>query len=159
MLRRHPHVFNPSRQGITKAEEVKLNWEKIKAEERSGFNPDRFFDEVRKINPSLTQAYKIGKKSREINFDWKNFEEVWAHFKSEVDELELELKHKNSTRIRQELSDVMFTLAQVSRHLGYEPESVAQEGNEKFLRRFAAMEQKAIEMGKDIRSFTPEELS
>ncbi len=177
MLRRHPHVFAPAQEGEIGAAEVKQNWEAIKAEERkvkeekkaisseSGNMAEvETFAEARKIYPALTQAFKIGKKARSIDFDWDHPIEVLHQLRSELEELEAEIKAKAvgdegaEERLGDELGDVFFSLAQLSRHLGFEPEEAALRGNHKFLRRFAAVERLALKRGLAIGSLARPDL-
>jgi MazG family protein len=160
MIRRHPHVFARGDVAIG-SEQVKQNWELIKAQEKPSQQvATSYFHDVRKVRPALTQAFKIGKKARAINFDWLTSAEVVAQLRSELHELDEELQSASpdQARVRQELGDVFFSLAQLSRHLGFEPEDIAQEGNLKFLRRFERLEKLAAGQGHDVRSLSREEL-
>lgn len=148
MLRRHPHVFNSDATENPNMIELHTQWERIKKEEKksSSSDPSLFKDES-KIFPSLLQAYKIGKRAKSIAFDWSQPDEVFAQFLSEVNELQEEWckSQKDPKAIREELGDVYFTLTQFARHMGWDAESVAQDGNSKFLKRFRVMETLAKE--------------
>ncbi|MFY7928513.1 MAG: nucleoside triphosphate pyrophosphohydrolase [Oligoflexus sp.] len=160
MIRRHPHVFAPNGNSVGSAE-VKQNWELMKALEKAGQAADEsYFHELKKVLPALTQAFKIGKKAKSIQFDWSTAAEVMAQLRSELDELDEEMRRpeQNPERIRSELGDVFFSLAQLSRHLGYEPEALAQEGNHKFLRRFAQLEALAKAQGRQVNDLDRGEL-
>ncbi|MDQ3232980.1 MAG: nucleoside triphosphate pyrophosphohydrolase, partial [Pseudobdellovibrionaceae bacterium] len=141
MLRRHPHVFGElAGHGIDQAE-IKSNWDKIKAKEKAAkLQKAGYFSDCAKVLPALTQAYKIGKRAHTIRFDWDTAAEVLKQCQAELKELEHEMVGADQDRLHDELGDVFFSLAQLSRHLGVEPEVAAQQGNAKFLRRFAAME-------------------
>ncbi len=159
MIRRHPHVFSDSLPETISVAEIKSTWERIKLlEKEANGRKQRLFEDVTKVNPALSQAYKIGKKSAEINFDWANLNLVWEHFKSEVEELEHEIQALDREKVREELGDVFFTLAQVSRHLDIEPEAAAQEGNDKFLRRFAMIEDILRGKGLEVNQISAVEL-
>ncbi len=148
MIRRHPHVFAPSDKAVTK-DEVKANWSEIKAKEKGESKPG-IFHKARKIQPSLTQAYAIGKAAQKIDFDWHSTIEVAQQFESEWAELKHEMDADDGEKIADELSDCFFSLAQLARHLGFEPEEIAQRGNLKFMRRFEMMEKLANERSVDI---------
>lgn len=151
MKRRHPHVFDAANAKADSAEEVLQQWSVIKEKEK-GAKPKRIFDDEKGVFPSLTQAYRIGKKAEKIAFDWDTPAQVFAQLESEVAELKIEMERKSqdAEALRAELGDVFFTLAQVCRHLGLDPETVAQDGNRKFLKRFAQVEDLAKERGVDL---------
>jgi nucleoside triphosphate diphosphatase len=166
MIRRHPHVFAEIPTNDTSDEGLKLQWETIKREERtSSFgDPNGVFAHIPRAGkfPPLMRAIEIGKAARSIAFDWPDPLSVLTQVRSELDELENELVQRNEhdtnkskttdVRIAQELSDVFFTLSQLSRHLGINPELVAEDGNRKFLERFANLEKIARSQNIDVRN-------
>ncbi len=167
MRRRHPHVFNPQTGVTLEPFQVKEAWEDIKKAERianaSAEQPRRTsststFASEEKIVPALTQAYKIGKKAKSIQFDWREAAEVLEQVRAELGELETEIKLSQKEKIERELGDVFFTLAQLSRHLGFEPEAVAQLGNIKFLKRFERVEALAKAEGHPVKKVSQAEL-
>lgn len=153
MIRRHPHVFKDDESNKISIDQLHSQWQKIKDEEKSsGQKPpeeNNYFvkKEVYKVRPSTSQAVKIGKLAKKIGFDWRQTDEVWQVLKSEVDEVEQELKKdpQDKTRIAEELGDLYFCLAQLCRHLDLDAEIVSQQGNEKFLNRFQKLEKIAQE--------------
>lgn len=149
MIRRHPHVFAPSDQAISSGEVVQ-KWAEIKQKEKPKGHKHGFFHKAKKVHPALTQAFEIGKSAQKIDFDWHTTGEVAAQFASEWKELEHEIAAGDQTKIADELSDCFFSLAQLSRHLGFEPEDIAQRGNTKFMQRFELMEKIAEERNQDI---------
>lgn len=154
MLRRHPHVFgSEEEQKKRDISSIKSKWQEIKESEKSQSSGEKGFYEshkIEKIFPASLQADKIGKLSKKIDFDWKDPQDCFKHFLSEVEELQQEITHSNlqqdpdlksaNGKVLDELADVYFTLAQVSRHLGVSPEVAAARGNEKFLKRFEKVE-------------------
>jgi MazG family protein len=164
MLRRHPHVFAQNKDEIT-SEEVRTNWEKIKTLEKATDRQKKdvepgVFAGAAKKNPSTLQALHIGKTAAKINFDWDTAAQVFDQLKSEVSELEIELKEKPLVigNIAEEIGDVYFSLAQLCRHLKLDPETVAVDGNRKFLKRFSKLEAIARAEGKDVRQAGRDEL-
>jgi len=163
MLRRHPHVFSVAKEGVTSAE-VRSNWDKIKASEKlAKLRNDQavgVFTGASKVHPSTIQALHIGKKAAKINFDWETPQQVFDQLKSEVGELEFEVKQDSFDieKVSQEIGDVYFSLAQLCRHLKLEPETVAMDGNRKFLNRFSRLEAIASSEGKDVKSVSRDEL-
>jgi MazG family protein len=159
MQRRHPHVFGElAGQGISKAE-IKTNWERIKVTEKAiKQHKAGYFAGCAKVVPALNQAQKIGKRAHTIRFDWDSPAEVLKQCQSELQELEHEMTAADRDRLHDELGDVFFSLAQLSRHLGVDPEVAAQQGNAKFLRRFAAMEEICRVRGQEVTQLTRDEL-
>ena len=154
MIRRHPHVF--SGQSVESIEEVKKNWEKIKKEEKKfeGTPPqEQFsFDSGILSNTALLSANKIGEKTSKLNFDWSSEVPVLSKVEEELSELKNELKNDKRTKIKtnleEEFGDLLFSMAQLGRHLGLNPELSLRKANEKFIRRFCQMEELASQMGK-----------
>lgn len=153
MVRRHPHVFAADTHKVQNSGEVRQQWAEIKAKEKGGQDkPKSLFAGCEKITPALSQAAAIGKRSKDIQFDWTEPREVLAQVQAELKELTDEAAlPQNMPRIREELGDLFFTLAQYARHLGLDPEVIAQDGNQKFLRRFAAVEALGQAQGIDVK--------
>lgn len=146
MIERHPHVFAPADTliEVADAEDVKTQWEMIK---NAGKDPEQgtvYATKMAKMrHPANHHSLKIGKTAAKANFDWSSVHEVMTQLKSEITELEEELvkPSRDEAALHSEIGDVYFCLAQLCRHLKADPELIAAEGNQKFLRRFTAMEQ------------------
>ncbi len=154
MIKRHPHVFEDK--SLAKdAEEVSKNWEKIKSKDN-----EHFFKEEDVYMPSLMAADKIGAKSAKVNFDWDTVEQVYDKVEEELGEVLQELKEKerDDLRIKEEIGDLLFSVAQLSRHLGHDPEEALRDANKKFISRFSHMEKKAKSENKDMMAMTVEQL-
>ena len=166
MRRRHPHVFGDTQGEKVSVEDVKNRWQEIKEQEKGRSGGEKgFFADIKKDAPypASILADKIGKRSKKIAFDWQSPKEVLAHLESEISELkaEVEKPEKQEAAIENELGDVFFTLSQLARHLGKDPETMAACGNDKFLKRFAALEKLAHERGvvlKDADAATKEKI-
>lgn len=164
MKRRHPHVFTDKDRNLSQ-EALHRQWNAIKAKEKAKSKTQNgqsaIFAEAEKLRfPAGTQAAKIGKIARSIGFDWANPLEVIEQVQSELDELKSELaaKKPNEENVELELGDLYFSLAQLSRHLGHDPEVVASLGNQKFLKRFAKVEEIAENRDLDIEKLSQKEL-
>ncbi len=158
MIRRHPHVFGD--RSVTGAEEVTRNWEAIKEAEREGEPERSALDGIPASLPALLKAYRMTEKAAALGFDWERPEDVLAKLHEEVDELEREVRSGEAgrRRVREELGDVLFVMANLARHLGTEPETALQGTNAKFMRRFRAMEEAARAEGRTLREMTLAEL-
>lgn len=159
MVRRHPHVFDES-VGERSVDEVKYHWEKIKAEEKPQKALEGVFAKLRSSPfPAMMHGVKIGKKAKVINFDWSSPHEVLAKVKEELAELEQEMADEASPEKRlEEFGDLLFSVAQLARHLRIDPELAAAQGNQKFLKRFAAMEELAHDREHALKDLSQEEM-
>lgn len=135
LVRRHPHVFKNKEAQRLSADQALGHWEKEKDKEKKPL-----IDESLLASPSLYSAYKIGKKSHKAQFDWNNYLEVLEVVREEMQELKEELSKQNQEKIEEEIGDVLFSLAQLSRHLKINPEEALRKSNKKFIRRFQMME-------------------
>lgn len=139
MIRRHPHVFEQDSK-VKTSDEVLKNWEKIKKQEKplvakSVFNLPRTL-------PALAAAQKIGEKTRRLEFDWQNPQQVFEKLAEEFDELKTELQNPkpNRKRISEELGDLLFSATQLARHLDLDAEDVLRKTNSEFINRFEKMQ-------------------
>jgi MazG family protein len=151
LIRRHPHVFEHDNKLTSK--EVTENWQKIKSEEKG--NPKEYFiSESDIMNTALNGANTIGVKSSKINFDWTEVNDVILKVEEELEEVKVEIKENNIDKIEEELGDLLFSVAQLSRHLGFNPENTLKKANQKFLKRINKMEDIAQSDNKDISKLT-----
>jgi tetrapyrrole methylase family protein/MazG family protein len=137
MVRRHPHVFSNFK--ADSSDEVVKNWDEIKKlEKKENSQPSHF--ELPLNLPALQKSYKIGKKTEKLKFDWNNVSEVLLKVKEELQELEETIINNESlARQEEELGDLLFSIAQLGRHLKIEPETAARKANNKFETRFFTM--------------------
>lgn len=145
MVRRHPHVF-ASAQANT-ADDVKKNWDQIKAEEKSGKNGAgaEAKDPTKESlggplgTPALQRSHKIGEKTKRNSFDWPDTLSVLGKLEEEINELHESIEGKNQDEIEHEIGDVLFTVAQVARHLKIDPETSLRKANRRFEQRYFKM--------------------
>lgn len=132
MILRHPHVFAQTKKSKSlSAAQIKNKWEKDKNQKKTSTS---IFDIPRNF-PALLSAYKVGKKSRSIQFDWDKVDAIFAHFLTEVEELRQAIKNKDKLNQIEEIGDTLFTLAQVARHLSVDPEKALRLANKKIVDR------------------------
>ncbi|HEY1080429.1 MAG TPA: nucleoside triphosphate pyrophosphohydrolase [Bdellovibrio sp.] len=155
LVRRHPHVFGGA--AVEDSAEVIRNWEEIKKKEKAVAGETSPYALNVPPLPALQQAYKIGKRTEKFKFDWENLEGVMLKVEEEFDELREALDSDVHEDIFHELGDVLFSLAQLGRHLDMEPEQVLRKANVRFSERFKEMVNIATHEGKDWGSFTLEE--
>lgn len=160
MLRRHPHVFqDPSlRQGFSGSG----RWEAIKAAERSESGgetpPSSLLDDVPLALPALARAVKLQKRAARVGFDWPQMRHVFDKADEEFEELKEAVAAGDSGHIEEEFGDLLFVLANLARHLKLDPEAALRRANEKFRRRFRAIEQALEEDGKPLADASLEEM-
>jgi len=145
LIRRHPHIFSDVK--AKDAKTVLENWEDLKKKEKGG-SDQSLFANFKATGPALQTALKIGQKSERVRFDWDNDQEVWNQFLSELKELQ---EAKSLAEQEEELGDLLFCLAQWARHRKLDAEVSLESANQKFLRRFRWMEEKAQERKQDFR--------
>jgi MazG family protein len=153
LVRRHPHVFGEEAsaaagnraEGLETdgigASEVLRNWDEIKKlEKKARAEGAGRLDSVSRAMPALAEAGKIGLKAAKAGFDWPAPQGVVEKLREEVAEIEQEVQSGNDRRAGEELGDLLFTAANLARHLKVDPELALRDANAKFRRRFAAME-------------------
>ena len=153
MIRRHPHVFEPTREKIQDADEVPGVWEEMKREEKrtaGGANrvPASIFDDLNSHLPALLLAGKVQRKMAQVGFDWKDPQDVLAKVEEEVGELRQALAQQDPGAMEEELGDVLFTLVNLARHLRVDAEMALRRSTMKFQGRFRFMEKRLHEQGK-----------
>ncbi|MBN8431191.1 nucleoside triphosphate pyrophosphohydrolase [Microbulbifer salipaludis] len=150
LVRRHPHVF-PSGQlysdgpdeaslGAIDEQQVKANWEAIKAEERQGKGEKGTLDGVAVGLPALTRAAKLQKRAAQVGFDWPEIGGVLAKVEEELRELREAIDSGDRAHAREELGDLLFSCVNLARHLKEDPEVALRQCNRKFEQRFGAVE-------------------
>jgi len=146
LIRRHPHVFAGAEAADSAA--VKANWEAIKAAEKAAdpaaqpsASPlsDRLAGKVRG-QPALAGAMTISKKAAAAGFEWDDMAGVWEKVHEELNELKEAVASGNKAHAQEELGDVLFTLVNVARWCGIDPEAGLAGTNHRFLDRFSRVE-------------------
>jgi MazG family protein len=163
IIRRHPHVFNPEQinQGKSiSSQQVVENWAKIKNQENSDKKSNSSVLKDWSSLPSLMASYKIGQATKKVNFDWENHSQVAYKVEEEWQELKEELVASkiDRKRVAEEMGDLLFSMAQLARHLDIEPEEALAAANRKFSRRFSAVEKLVQQAGKNMENMTQSEL-
>ena len=143
LIRRHPHVFgNVKVEGV---EEVRSNWEQIKANEKGQTN-DRAkllstkLDRYASTLPPVMAAMKISKKSAAIGFEWENADGVWDKFKEELAELKEALATEDKAHQQAELGDLLFTIINIARWYDLDPSAALQGTSQRLIQRISKIE-------------------
>ena len=147
MLRRHPHVFGQA-QVADSAEQTK-QWEELKRAERGSASPGAgVLDDVPVGLPALTRAAKLGKRAATVGFDWPDVAAVRAKVDEELGELDAAAASGDRAEIAAEMGDLLFSVANWCRHLQLDPETCLRSANERFGRRFRAVEAEVAASGR-----------
>jgi ATP diphosphatase len=164
LVRRHPHVFARDRGEpvLDSAGAVVRRWEEIKTlERRARAKPTSLLGGIPEALPSLLRADQIGRRAASVGFDWNTEGDVVAKIGEEVDEIRevvAAARHTDHARLEEEVGDLLFAIANLSRKLGVEPETALRKANAKFSRRFAAMETSIGDAGRAMREMSIAEL-
>ncbi|MBV8765363.1 MAG: nucleoside triphosphate pyrophosphohydrolase [Hyphomicrobiales bacterium] len=159
LIRRHPHVFGTTRGADL--EEVNAAWERIKREEKAAKQenpPESILDGVPLAMPALTRAEKLQSRAARVGFDWKTPQPILAKLREEIAECEAALEAESEAAVKDEVGDLLFTLANLARRVGVDPEAAARGANAKFERRFRAMEADAAALQRDMKTMSLDEL-
>jgi len=159
LIRRHPHIFDPSGRPLETPTEVVQQWEEIKAKEQSDAGERRsVLRGLARSLPSLLRAHEIGTRVAAVGFDWANTADVVAKIEEEVAELRAAVSHEGTARAEEEMGDFLFSIANLSRKLGIDPESALRKANEKFTARFEALEARLHEQGRSVHDASLDEM-
>lgn len=160
MIRRHPHVFGDVE--VNDEEDVMVNWQKIKAEEKGSelTLQASILDGIEKSLPNLLRAEEYQKRAAKVGFDWDEVSEAWKKVIEEVHELEEEMVSPDCDveRIQSELGDLFFALVNISRYYDIQAEEAVYKANRKFHQRFTYIEQCILKTGKKFEDHSLEEL-
>lgn len=154
LIFRHPHVFGDV--SVHDSEEVLVNWEALKRQEKSQETYTDTLTAVAKSLPALWRAEKVQKKAKKAGFDWPDASGAVDKLSEELAELKEAMEQ--GTNIQEELGDLLFSVVNVSRFLKADPEEALNAATEKFISRFAKVEEMALAQGRDMAQMSLEEL-
>src|SRR5687768_2594618 len=155
LMRRHPHVFGDVE--ANDAEQVLVNWEKLKQDERKAENKS-VLSGVPQAMPALLKASRLTEKAARVGFDWRRTEDVFDKLDEEIHELREAVATGETAKIEDEIGDLLFTIANIARKVNVNAEEALQSTNRKFMRRFESMESQVRERGRDLDQLTLEEM-
>jgi MazG family protein len=169
LVRRHPHVFaRHTEEGAPlTSEQVIEKWETMKARERAetadpaGPRPKTTLSGVPKTLPSLLRAYEISARAAAVGFDWARPADVIDKIEEEIAEVRHEVESGATghlSRAEEEMGDLLFAITNLSRKLGIEPEAALRRANDKFTKRFDAMERTFVSRGRTLSETTLQEM-
>ena len=159
MVRRHPHVFGPSR--VKNRADIRAQWQKIKRQETQNHLSASVLDSIPTGLPALMRAYRVSERAAGTGFDWdglgeviEKVEEEWGEFKRALSQLAADKKGRGQDRnkddVQLEFGDLIFTLVNVARWARFHPETATAAAIRKFERRFRWMEQSVAKKGHEL---------
>ncbi len=154
MIRRHPHVFleetaNNNGKSIDKVLE---KWENIKVQEKGDKSYTSPMQRVPKALPALMRAYKVQKKAAKAGFDWEDASGAFDKIREEYAELSecFEENPEDQVRLTDEMGDLLFSCVNLARFIGVDPERALYHTIDKFIRRFAYIEESTLACGRKL---------
>lgn len=172
LVHRHPHVFGDVRADDTAT--VLRNWERIKQLEHRKEARHSALDGVPGALPAMLKAQRVQEKAARVGFDWPDAAGPMAKIREELGELEAEIRAVGAERpadqppgkvepaaadaVKRELGDLLFSVANLARHLGVDAESALAGTTARFSRRFKAVEAGARADGRDLAGMTLAEM-
>lgn len=158
MIRRHPHVFGD--ESAETPDAVKVSWEETKARERAEKGLDESaLDGVATALPALIRAEKLSKRAARVGFEWPTVDMVFRDMEEEIEEIQHELRVGGGPdRLEDEVGDLLFCVANLARFVGVDPEKALRSTNDKFDRRFRAVESSFKQEGRALKDCSLDEM-
>lgn len=145
LVRRHPHVFG--NMGSIDTDEVIVNWEKIKDEEKKEKRNKSILDDIPGSFPSIQRSLKMQERVRKVGFDWPDIGDCMAKVDEEIGEFREAVAGGSPAEIEHEMGDMFFSMINLSRFLNINPDEALRKANNRFHKRFTYIEQKLLEKG------------
>lgn len=156
MINRHPHVFE--NEEANTSEQVLVNWDEIKKEEKGIKTLTEEMQNIAKSLPATTRAYKVQKKAKKVGFDWDDVNCAMDKVKEELNEIKEVYNCEDKSIIEGEVGDLLFACINVARFLEVDGELALDKTIKKFIKRFSYIENEAIKNNKNLKDMTLEEM-
>ncbi|MBI6039237.1 nucleoside triphosphate pyrophosphohydrolase [Clostridium perfringens] len=156
MINRHPHVFG--NEEANTSEQVLVNWDEIKKEEKGIKTLTEEMQNIAKSLPATTRAYKVQKKAKKVGFDWDDVNCAIDKVKEELNEIKEVYNCEDKSIIEGEVGDLLFACINVARFLEVDGELALDKTIKKFIKRFSYIENEAIKNNKNLKDMTLEEM-
>lgn len=159
MVDRHPHVFKSSgglSEGPAEAADVAVEWQKQKKKASTADLP--LSHGIAPQLPALLTSQKIGERTKAYNFDWAEVKSVIAKVEEELAEVQATIESKDKVEQEKEIGDLLFSVAQLARHLNIDSEQALRKANRKFEVRFVNMTKLIQRDGLEFETLATDEL-
>jgi ATP diphosphatase len=159
LVRRHPHIFGDSAGRVETPGQVVEQWQQIKAREQQDAGVQRsLLGGIAPALPALLRAHEIGSRVGAVGFEWARPIDVVSKIEEEVAEVRRAVEREGAARTEEEIGDLLFSIANLSRRLGVEPESALRKANAKFCKRFAGVERALEARGRSVHDASLDEM-
>ena len=156
MIRRHPHIF--STETAKTVDKVLEKWENVKVKEHGDVTITQRLLDVPKALPALTRSEKVQKRAADVGFDWPDIQGAVDKIQEEYQEFIEAHKAGDFQASEEELGDLLFSVVNAARFAGIDPEEALSKASDKFVKRFALLEESAVREGRDLREMTLAEM-
>lgn len=156
LIFRHPHVFANAKADT--AEEVLINWEALKKEEKRFKSQSEMIDAIPRALPALMRSAKVQKKAADVGFDWPSADGALDKVGEELAELRAAIAEAHGAHIEEEMGDLLFACVNAARLLHTDAELLLQRATDKFSARFRAVEEIVAQEGKKLQEMTLPEM-
>lgn len=156
LIERHPHVFGEVR--VSDSDEVLRNWDDIKKRSKGQKSQTETMQSVPRELPALMRAAKVQKKAAKVGFDWPEISGAVDKLYEETAELSSAIESGSEEEMVEEFGDLLFSAVNVSRFIGCDAEEALTAATDKFMKRFAHVEEKALERGLRLDALSLSEL-
>lgn len=157
LVRRHPHVF--SGRPLRDRKELEADWHRIKSEEKGQTQEmTGILAGVPSRLPALMRARKLTEKASRAGFDWPDLDGVMAKVHEELEELARSIRTAEEDAVQDELGDLLFAVVNLGRFLRVDAENALRKTIDRFVRRFAHIENTLAAQGRDLARTSLEEM-
>lgn len=154
MIYRHPHVFGSVE--VKNSDEVLTNWDALKQKEKHQKSTTETLESVARSLPGLIRAEKVQHKAAKVGFDWDEVSGALDKVREETAEVARAIDGDGDPS--EELGDLLFAVVNVARFLKTDPEDAINRTTDKFIRRFAQVEQAAKDAGRSLSEMSLSEM-
>jgi tetrapyrrole methylase family protein/MazG family protein len=157
LIRRHPHIF--LKENAKTIDKVVEKWENVKRQERGELSHTDILNEIPRALPALIRSFKIQEKAADAGFDWEDESGALLKLNEELEEfIDAYNEGGGAERLTDEIGDMLFSVVNVARFLGIDPENALNSTSRKFISRFHYIEQTAAESGKKLEQMSLDEM-
>ena len=156
MIRRHTHIFSTEK--AKTVDKVLEKWENVKSKEHGNIKHTQRLTDVPRALPALIRSEKVQKRAAEVGFDWDDISDAMQKITEEFDEFcEAREKHDECS-MEDELGDLLFSVVNVARFAGIDPEEALNSATDKFIKRFGMLESRAEIEGRKLEDMSLTEM-
>jgi MazG family protein len=157
MVQRHPHVFGGTK--VDSAEDVALNWAKIKASEKGAAQKtSSFFESIPSNLPALLRAHRLSERASKLNSSWTCEGEISDKILGQFEVLKSAINRQDKDLVSKEIGRLFFSLVCLSRHWGLNAENLLRLANQEFLEYLQETERELNACGIKLEEVTSDQM-